>query len=641
MTFPSFLHAHLVALYILLAALGLGGGALRVLRLPSRGMERLWLAWVGGLGLLSVSTLLLGMLGLLYTWLFAALLLPCALGGLWLLAHSGVVRAARDWLAWNQAGWFRVLAYLLILLSAGSVLWIWLTHALMPPHEWDEVAYHLTLARLYVEAHRIVYVPFIVHSNWPMNSEMLFSIALLFGSDLAPHLLMLSTALLAAWGLLIAGRRWFDDRVGIVAAGMFLAVPLVKRLAGTGLIDVALGMYVLAALVAFEHWRTSQQRAWLLLCGALCGFAAGSKIMGGAFPLLFGLLALAVALWQRPRSIRAALGCGVLFGMAGLLMVGPWYLRSWLFTGNPIYPFAFSIFGGRDWDALGDEYHTNSLFQIWALQLPHTPSGLLQSFWYMVTQPEKLGDYRGGIGVLAPVGALCAVLFAWRGPRIIQWALLVSGGFYLLWFAFVSPQLRFLLPIVPLLALAAAYAFVWVYSHMRARAVQFALCGMLIVLLLQQWPWLDAGERNLLASRWPYIVGQTSRAAWLDTQIDSMPLFRYANTMLPADARILLLPYENRSYYLDRSYIWGHPISQRVIRFEQFNNVSELAARLQQLGINYVIDNPAWSYDGTRYWKHDRTLMLELRDACGQTLLKQGDAVLYKLKPCQMSVATR
>ncbi len=641
MTLSAFVQAHLVALYILLAGLGLGGGALRLLRLPSQGMERLWLAWVGGLGILSVSTLLLGMVGLLYTWLFAVLLLPCALGGMWLLARSGIVRAARDWLAWKHVGWFRVMAYLLLALSFGSVLWIWLTHALMPPHEWDEVAYHLTLAKLYVDAHRIIYVPFIVHSNWPMNSEMLFSIALLFGSDLAPHLLILSTALLAAWGLLIVGRRWFDDRVGIVAAALFLAVPLVKRLAGTGLIDVAMGMYVLAALVVFEHWRTSQRRTWLVLCGVLCGFAAGSKIMGGAFPLLFGLLVLAVVLRQRPHNFKAALGYGTLFGATGLLVVGPWYLRSWLFTGNPIYPFAFSIFGGRNWDALGDEYHTNSLFQIWALQIPHTPLGLLQSFWYMITQPEKLGDYRGGIGVIGPVGAVCAALLAWRGPRMLHWALLVSGGFYLLWFAFVSPQLRFLLPIVPLLVLAAAYAFVWVYSHVRVHTVQFALSGMFILLLVQQWPWVDTGERGLLASHWPYITGQMSREAWLDTQIDSMPLFRYANTELPEDARILLLPYENRSYYLDRSYIWGHPISQRIIRFEQFDNASELEARLEQLGINYVIDNPAWSYDGTRYWNHDRTLMLQLRDACGQTLLKQGDAELYKLKPCEASVATR
>lgn len=635
MTLTGLLYDSAIALAILLAALGLGHWVLHLLRIEEHGLGRLWLATTCGLGVMSVSTMLIGMAGLLYRVLFAVLLAPFAIAGLLLLVtRLDWWREGRRWLTWSgREISFRVCAYLLLIMSVGSALWILLTHALMPPHEWDEVAYHLALAKLYVQAHRIVYVPFIVHSNWPMNSEMLFSVSLLLGSDVAPHLLMLSMGLLTAVGLLLVARRYFDDRVGVVAVALFLTMPLVKRMAGTGLIDIAPGLYVLAALVALGHWQQERRWPWLVLCGAFCGFAAGSKLMGGGFPLLLGLLLLTIELRQRPLHMGTVLRHGALFGLAGLLVAGPWYARSFLFTGNPIWPFAYQIFGGCNWDVLGDEYHMHSLLELWTLYVPRTPVGLLQSFVYLVTRPSEMGGY-GSIGVVIPLGALGASALVLDMPRLLRQSLFVCWGFYVLWFALVSHQSRFLLPIVPLLALATAYLFAWLYDRIRLRPWRLALLAGLLAIVVHEWPWVSASERELLASRTPYLRGQISRNEWLDTQIDVMPLFRYANIQLPANARILLLPYENRAYYLDRAYIWGNPVSQRIIPFERFNNAAELAVTLQHMGITHVIDNTTWMYDGLRYWQHDRALMLALRDECGQPLYWHGGGVLYALTEC-------
>lgn len=638
MTLADGLRAGAIALVILLAALGLGHWVLRLLRLQERGVTWLWLAVTCGLGLLSVGTMLLGVAGLFYSALFAVLLAPAAAAGAWLLwrTRADWRQAARGWLAFSSFEWpFRVCAYLLLFISAGSVLWIVLTHALMPPHEWDEVAYHLALPKLYVQAHRVVYVPFIVHSNWPMNSEMLFSVSLMWGSDIAPHLLMLGAAILTVLGLLVVAHGYFDDRVGVVAVALFLSVTLVKRLAGTGLIDLGPGVYVLPALVALERWRQERRWSWLVLSGAYSGFAAGSKLMGGGFPILLGLLLLAGELRQRPRQLGLALRYGTVYGLAGLVVAGPWYLRSFLWTGNPIWPFAYNIIGGRNWDALGDEYYyKESLLEGYALFVPQTPVGLLQSFIYLLTRPAEMGGYAGGLGVVVPLGALGAGALVRRAPRLLWQSLLVCAGFYLMWFAFVSHQLRFLLPVVPLMALAAAYLFVWLYGKVHWRWLQAGLLMGLLVVAFLEWPWASEGERALLASRIPYLRGQMSRDAWLDTQIDVMPLFRYANTQLPAGARILLLPYEDRTYYLDRDYIWGNPMSQRVIPFERFSTAAELAVGLRRMGITHIIDNPTLVYEGLRYWQHDRALMLALRDQCGKPLYRQGGGILYALSDC-------
>ena len=37
-----------------------------------------------------------------------------------------------------------------------------------------------------------------------------------------------------------------------------------------------------------------------------------------------------------------------LFGGIALIVAAPWYLCNLAFTGNPVYPFAYGIFGGRE-----------------------------------------------------------------------------------------------------------------------------------------------------------------------------------------------------------------------------------------------------------------------------------------------------
>jgi len=51
-------------------------------------------------------------------------------------------------------------------------------------------------------------------------------------------------------------------------------------------------------------------------------------------------------------------------------------------TGNPFFPFAYDLFGGRNWDALGDEYHTRMLESTFTAEIPKTLVGLAQPYYY-------------------------------------------------------------------------------------------------------------------------------------------------------------------------------------------------------------------------------------------------------------------
>lgn len=635
MTLPVLLASLLVAAAIQFAGLGLGWLALRPLRLGEAGLLGLWLRNSAGLGLLAVLTLLIGMGGLLHQWLMIPLVLGLALLGLGALSAGLRAHLAGPRQPWapQAAHWApRAALPVLLALGASSLLWILLTHSLAPPIDWDVLAYHLDLPRRYVAQQRIVYVPDNPSSNWPLNLEMLYTLALLFGSDIAAQLTTLSMVGLIAGGLLLVGRRLLDDRAGTIALALFLMVPTVKRLGGVAMVDAALGLFVLGAAYSFERWLAERRPGWLALCAIFGGLAAGSKLTGAGFAILYFLLLLwqeGRRLWreravgQRP-DLAGLLRHALLYGLLGLALVGPWYLRSLLNTGNPIFPFAYHIFGGRNWDELGDEYHSQMLESVFTAEMPRNLIGLARSYYAMIFEPSLLGGYRGHLGPLITLGLLAGLVALPWAPRFIRHSLFVAVGFWLLWFFLTSHQARFVLPLAPLLALITAFVIVRLLDLVRRPTLQTALLALLVLAALPEWPWYNAGERGLFRSRVAYLSGAQSRDAFLDATIDAMPLFRYVNTQLPPDAVVLLVPYESRSYYLERAYLWGHPIGQRVIRWEQHENAEALLETLHGLGVTHVLENPRWLYTDLRYWEQTRALMLALEARCADPLFRDG-----------------
>ena len=60
----------------------------------------------------------------------------------------------------------------------------------------------------------------------------------------------------------------------------------------------------------------------------------------------FGLVALADAVRRRSPAGRARLRAS---GWA--VVMAPWLAKNVIDTGNPVYPLAYRVFGGRHWDA--------------------------------------------------------------------------------------------------------------------------------------------------------------------------------------------------------------------------------------------------------------------------------------------------
>ena len=532
------INAVLLALTLIVAA-AWGSRILRWLGAGSlSGLERWTLGTVLGLGLLGIVVFLLALVGALYRWVGYVLLLALGITALaeirafcaWSLTVFRSMRRARiPWL-WLFTGLIGVLT---------------LGRALLPPTGWDALVYHLQGPRLYLEAHRLVAVPENFYLNWPAQVEMLFTWGMLLKDHTLAKLLNWAFWLLIAAMLYALGRRTANERVGEWAMALWAAVPLAARLAGVAYVDLGISAFVLAAFYAFMCWCESQRDGYLIVSALFAGFAMATKYTAVTWAGMLTLLFVYHAWRHQRRRAGWILIRAVLFVGAAGLVVLPWLIKSWVVTGNPVYPF---LFGGVGWNATreawlywpGQSYSQNLLDY---LALP----------WVItVLGADATPAFDATIGPLL----LCLVplVLLYRGrPRATNYALALLAAQYAffsvtIWRYLYLAAPRLVLAIFPFLCLAAAYAFVnltlWDRSQFRLSwTVGVVVTLVMIVTLLTE-------AQAFLAQRpLAQLVGLESSADYLSRKLGyHIVAMRYTNSHLPTGSHAMYM-WEPRGYY--------------------------------------------------------------------------------------------
>lgn len=616
-----------IFLWVMLAAMGLGGQVVdRLLHLTTSFGEFGILSLGVGLSCLSGLMLLIGVFKGYLFWVIVVLL---AIGVIAFL--EGVIR--RRWLKLpfprlSDFELFDPLNFCFLLVIALSLFYIFTTNALVPPVETDEIAYHLAIPKLYAQSHTLSYIPYIVYSNWPLATEMLFLVTLILDSDLAAHLITWGMHLFTLMLLFAFARRLWGVRAGWSATAIHSTLPMVEVLAGTALIETALAFYTLLSVYALWRWSYSRNTSWLLCAAFFAGAVAATKLNGAYVAILLGVIVAFIDVFVRRLGKWRVLKHFMIFGGVSFMVVLPWYLKTWIQTGNPFWPAAIEYLGGRDWDALGVEYLTNFV------RLPNWPWSLvnwLRLPWHLTVDPTKFGGrYQFGPLLLASlpftIGAYC------RNKTYRHAMALLGGiciGFYVLWF-FTTHQARFMMPIVPILALLSAVGIDRVFArHSWGYAV---LRVLLLLYLLSQTVLFSPVRQERFVMAAPYLTNAQSREDYLFDQLNVYPAIARANQLVPADTKVILAPWEPRGYYLDKMYLWANPVSQRHFRMEQFDSATELYSWFQEHHVGYVLYNPLRVYTYIPYWEHINHLWEEfLRDHCKLAFEANG-IQLYEIR---------
>ncbi len=306
-----------------------------------RGAVRLAAAFLG-YGIVS-----LGVLGLAAAGLWFAPVLAGGLGLVLLVSSrclSGTIRA------WGQAtrGAWRDLA--LAGRTVAVLLLGWSLILLAPPEiHIDSLEYHLAYPQQALIAHSLIGHGYMNWTN-PLAADLPNVFALLVGLDPAAKMLHPLFALLGALVLLraLGVRPW--SAKGLAATWLALMLPRGAAAFFTAKSDAIVCGTVLVALAMARPGRRSRRFPVheVAFAGAAVGLVASMKIV--VAPV--AAVALALALWHLP-SGRRWVGVRLLLPWA-LVPFLPWALKSWLFTGDPVYPVGVSRWPGLSGDGAAD-----------------------------------------------------------------------------------------------------------------------------------------------------------------------------------------------------------------------------------------------------------------------------------------------
>jgi hypothetical protein len=409
-----------------------------------------------------------------------------------------------------------------------------LTRALAPPTAGDALCYHLELPKRFVQLERIEYLPWTEQSLFPFLMEMLYGLGLLLSGPVLAQLMSWLVGVLFAL-VAVEQARLLVGRVAAVWAGLVaLSVPAVTNHMSAPLNDLPAALYAALALVAWLRWHRGDGPGWLALAALCAGFGAGVKLTAVCWCACLGAAVCTSA--ARRAGMRAAVRAAAIFGLLVLASGGIWYARSWWHTGNPVHPYFASVFG-RAADSTSAVVPNKSPIEC-------SVQGVLQLPWQATMRPEAFGGRGHQFGVVF-LAVLPGLVLVRRAPELAG-ALGICAAYAAAWFVF-RQNLRFLMPVLPVLAAAVLY----VTNELRARhrPAWLAAAGAVGLATVLGTAVALHRARPCLAVAW----GRESRDEYLARHEPSYAVAQFANRRLPAQSRIVSEDY--RAFYFSGGFV--------------------------------------------------------------------------------------
>lgn len=435
--------------------------------------------------------------------------------------------------------WDRLLLPLLFVGLLGG-----LAVTLTPEIGKDALIYHLAVPKRFLSHGGIYTIEGNIFSHYPLHSEMLFLLGLFFGGDVLAKGMHFAALLLVLFGMYQFSRStYIDNRFPFLSMTIFLTIPTVFITSTSAYNDIFVTLYAISSLFAFITWFHRGENAWLALCGLFSGGAIGSKYTCLLLPLLI-ILGILWSARTRALSNQKALSLLFLYISTAAVAGSPFYIKNWITTGNPFSPFLSSIFGGTGWEP--EQARWYDLF-VRNLGMGRGILDYLLLPWNVSFRAEMNSPRFDGI--LGPIFLFTLPFaFGMRSITIAMKMMLTYCFITFLFWASTAQQMRYLIPLFPILAIITGTILTW---YAKTKNIWFGLLTCLIVGSILFNIYYTVRELHRIQPL-GVVVGKESRDAFLNRVIPSYVLFHHMNTHLPTDSKILLIYMKNLTYLCER-----------------------------------------------------------------------------------------
>lgn len=549
------------------SAYGFGRPVLGHLRFDGRG-ERLALGTTLGLGVIGTASLVLGLFGALNR----PLVMILVAAGLALAVFSLRRRLPDFEKREPSAGWLRSATIAI----GAAVVAIALVRGLYPPTAFDATMYHLPMAKAYAAHGRVAPNPDLRFPVFPALNETLFADAMLLCDDVSAQLVeTLFFGLLTA-GVAIWGARAGGEAARFWAVALWVSNPVALSLASVAYVDMGLAAFAFFSVYASARWLESKDPGWARVAGAFAGFAAATKYSG----LFFVVLAAGALVLRILRRDALARREPFAFAAAASAAGGLWYILDWRWTGNPIWPFAGKIFGYRFWSP------EDVASLLWSLRKYGSGRSLrdflLLPYRLIFEQSRTEARVLPLLFVLLPLAVWAAIR-----RRELRWPAAAAAAYFVFWFE-TTQQVRFLLPVVPLLSVLGACGVATLVDSARGQWRPRSRLAVTIGMAILAGAALAVVVRDASIDR---SVPTTSaeRELYLERLV-SYPFYRDLNQRLNGNYAVYAFRDENMTYYCDGRHL-GDWFGPNRYADAPLTTARTLFDWLRKRGVSYLLVN--------------------------------------------------
>ena len=430
----------------------------------------------------------------------------------------------------------------LLVASIFVVSFLNLISSLAPPSDGDSVTYHLALPKLYVRHGMIITTPF--YKDWlsPFNAEMWNIIGLLLGFNSLPLVFQWAMGIAGGLVLYLMVSERISYRAGLFTVVIYYLTPWLITLSSTAKCDPSFFAFIFMSLHLIFKWKENNSDKWLWLSAIFTGMALASKYQGLYWALTIGIL-LVIMLWDEWRKYpQRALKITFIFTGIALIIVSPWYLRNFFVTGDPIWPFGYSIFHSQYWSqSLHNKY----------LSWHQGPAVSVLSYFmglWNITLNQSI--YISG-GVRIPylpiqLSLVPGLIFFWsrlteKQKEFMKYLFIIIIVYYTIWF-FGYQQRRYLIPAMSFLLIPSSYVF-WEMMKLRI--------GKLAVLLLLGTTLSFSISYSFIYSKQfiPVVLGIETKDEFLEKKIYFYKDLKWVNNNIVDSSKIVFTHLQ--TFYLD------------------------------------------------------------------------------------------
>ncbi|MGE3181131.1 MAG: hypothetical protein AB7N71_05825 [Phycisphaerae bacterium] len=501
---------------------------------------------------------------------------------------------------------------------------------------YDVLEYHLQVPREYFEAGSIHFLPHNVYASFPQQVEILYLLLMHLIGDpwsaaVPAQILHAALGALAVFAIAAFSEKGAPRLVALLLSA---GVPWMVYLGALAYVE--LGILYFSAVAGGLLWRlvdvgepqaattgdrrgeTARQeprspvgdnwKSRLLIAAGICaGLAAGCKYT--AIVLVIVGLAAAYGVARRSSASDRIKELAI-FALAAAITFSPWLIRNVAFTGNPVFPFAYEIFGGAAWSESQHEQWTQG-------HEAKLPDGRIVAAWN-----ELFASRFFGPALLIFAGLSWIVRRDRAAAFFATWSLVIVAA----WIGLTHMPGRFAVPLLVPLAYSAGHLVSGLMNRSWLQRGVIALAGIAVL-------WNTTFLRSDLRNEEEKLHrGSGLRLTQFVDQVDKMLLAaplnelsegsRSRNPLIIGDAAVFYVkpPYSytvvfNRNEWLSLQEQSGSPTE--AVKWLQEHNISHVMVDWNE--VKRLRDTYGISAIVTHDWR-DALVAAGLRPCCTDVL---------------------